>query len=107
MLIDECRQPFGRMGIGRMMERAGEAAGLSFPVHVHILRHSTGYAALHASITNTLSSLVLKKAWFFVTETGPAHPRAPLKSFRSRCRVRGAAAERVSQDVIAAVFAAA
>ena len=28
------------MGIGRMIERAGEAAGLPFPM----LRHSTGYA---------------------------------------------------------------
>jgi hypothetical protein len=27
-------QPFGRIGIGRMIERAGEAAGLPFPVHV-------------------------------------------------------------------------
>src|SRR6201987_6016668 len=32
------------MGIGRMIERAGEAAGLPFPLHVHMLRHSTGYA---------------------------------------------------------------
>jgi site-specific recombinase XerD len=32
------------MGIGRMVERAGEAAGLPFPLHVHMLRHSTGYA---------------------------------------------------------------
>jgi site-specific recombinase XerD len=53
---------FGRMGIGRMIERAGEAAGLPFPVH------STGYALAargmdtrrlqhflgHASITNTV-----------------------------------------------------
>ena len=50
------------MGIGRMIERAGEAAGLPFPM----LRHSTGYALAargmdtrrlqhflgHASITN-------------------------------------------------------
>jgi site-specific recombinase XerD len=64
---NERGQPFGRMGIGRMVERAGEAAGLSFPVHVHMLRHSTGYALAargmdtrrlqhflgHASITNT------------------------------------------------------
>jgi type 1 fimbriae regulatory protein FimB/type 1 fimbriae regulatory protein FimE len=56
------------MGIGRMIERAGEAAGLPFPVHVHMLRHSTGYALAsrgmdtrrlqhflgHASITNTV-----------------------------------------------------
>jgi hypothetical protein len=27
-----------------MIERAGEAAKLPFPVHVHMVRHSTGYA---------------------------------------------------------------
>jgi site-specific recombinase XerD len=61
-------QPFGRMGIGRMIERAGEAAKLPFPVHVHMLRHSTGHVLAgkgmdtrrlqhylgHASITNTV-----------------------------------------------------
>ena len=65
---NERGQPFGRMGIGRMIERAGEAAKLPFPVHVHMLRHSTGYALAargmdtrrlqhflgHASITNTV-----------------------------------------------------
>ena len=69
VFINERGQPFGRMGIARMMERAGEAAGLPFPVHVHMLRHSTGYALAakgldtrrlqhflgHASITNTVS----------------------------------------------------
>src|SRR5215831_15723814 len=35
--------PFGRMGIARMIERAGEAAQLPFAVHVHMLRHSTGH----------------------------------------------------------------
>ena len=63
MFINERGQPFGRMGIGRMIERAGEAAGLPF-----MLRHSTGYALAargmdtrrlqhflgHASITNTV-----------------------------------------------------
>jgi site-specific recombinase XerD len=65
---NERGQPFGRMGIARMIERAGEAAKLTFPVHVHMLRHSTGYALAnrgmdtrrlqhflgHASITNTV-----------------------------------------------------
>jgi site-specific recombinase XerD len=68
LFINERGQPFGRMGIGRMIERAGEAARLPFPVHVHMLRHSTGYALAargmdtrrlqhflgHASITNTV-----------------------------------------------------
>ena len=68
MFVNERGQPFGRMGIGRMIERAGEAAKLPFPVHVHMLRHSTGYALAgrgmdtrrlqhflgRASITNTV-----------------------------------------------------
>jgi type 1 fimbriae regulatory protein FimB/type 1 fimbriae regulatory protein FimE len=65
---NERGSPFGRMGIARMIERAGEAAKLPFPVHVHMLRHSTGYSLAnrgmdtrrlqhflgHASITNTV-----------------------------------------------------
>ena len=67
VFLNERGQPFGRMGIGRMIERAGEFAKLPFPVHVQ-LRHSTGYALAgrgmdtrrlqhylgHASITNTV-----------------------------------------------------
>jgi site-specific recombinase XerD len=68
VFVNERGQPFGRMGIGRMIERAGEDAKLSFPVHVHMLRHSCGFALAgkgmdtrrlqhylgHASITNTV-----------------------------------------------------
>ena len=68
VFVNERDQPFGRMGIARLIERAGEAAGLPFPVHVHMLRHSCGYALAnkgmdtrrlqhylgHASITNTV-----------------------------------------------------
>jgi type 1 fimbriae regulatory protein FimB/type 1 fimbriae regulatory protein FimE len=68
LFVNERGQPFGRMGIARMVERAGKAANLPFPVHVHMLRHSTGYALAnrgmdtrrlqhylgHASITNTV-----------------------------------------------------
>ncbi|MGC2077348.1 MAG: tyrosine-type recombinase/integrase [Xanthobacteraceae bacterium] len=67
-VVNERGEPFGRMGIARMIERAGEAAKLPFPVHVHMVRHSTGYALAnrgmdtrrlqhflgHASITNTV-----------------------------------------------------
>jgi hypothetical protein len=35
VFVNERHQPFGRMGIGRMIERAGEAAGLPFPVRPH------------------------------------------------------------------------
>ena len=68
VFVNERGQPFGRMGIARMIERAGETAKLPFPIHVHMLRHSTGYALAgkgmdtrrlqhflgHASITNTV-----------------------------------------------------
>ena len=68
VFVNERGQPFGRMGIARMVERAGEAAKLPFPIHVHMLRHSTGYALAgkgmdtrrlqhflgHATITNTV-----------------------------------------------------
>lgn len=68
VFVNERGQPFGRMGIARMIERAGSAAKLRFPIHVHMMRHSTGYALAakgmdtrrlqhflgHASITNTV-----------------------------------------------------
>ena len=68
VFVNERGQQFGRMGIARLIERASTAAGLPFPVHVHMLRHATGYALAakgmdtrrlqhylgHASITNTV-----------------------------------------------------
>lgn len=68
VFVNERGQPFSRMGIARMIERAGKAARLPFPVHVHMLRHSTGHVLAgkgmdtrrlqhflgHASITNTV-----------------------------------------------------
>ena len=68
VFVNERGQPFGRMGIARMIERAGADAGIPFPVHVHMLRHSTRFALAnkgmdtrrlqhylgHASITNTV-----------------------------------------------------
>ena len=65
VFINERGRPFGRMGIGRMIERAGEAAGLPFPVHVEAFdRIRTGGQGMdtrrlqhflgHASITNTV-----------------------------------------------------
>ena len=66
--VNERGDPFKREGIARMIQRSGEAAGLPFPVHVHMLRHACGYALAnkgmdtrrlqhyigHASITNTV-----------------------------------------------------
>ena len=35
--------PFSSRGIHKMIAQAGAAAGLSFPVHPHMLRHACGY----------------------------------------------------------------
>jgi type 1 fimbriae regulatory protein FimB len=48
VFVNERGQPFNRMGIARMIEWAGEGAKLAFPVHVHMLRHSTGHALAFA-----------------------------------------------------------
>jgi type 1 fimbriae regulatory protein FimB/type 1 fimbriae regulatory protein FimE len=68
VFVNERGQPFGRMGIARLIERAGEAAGLPFPVptSTSAAGHRLALAARgmdtrrlqhflgHASITNTV-----------------------------------------------------
>ena len=68
VFVNERGDPFKREGIARLIQRAGETAGLPFGVHVHMLRHACGYALAnkgmdtrrlqhylgHASITNTV-----------------------------------------------------
>jgi site-specific recombinase XerD len=44
VFINERGDPFKRMGIARMIERAGQSAELDFPVHVHSLRHAAATA---------------------------------------------------------------
>jgi integrase len=43
VFASERRGPFSTAGFARMIERAGEAAGLAFPAHPHMLRHACGY----------------------------------------------------------------
>ncbi len=68
VFVNERGNAFKRMGISRIIECAGEDAEIGFPVHPHMLRHSTGYALAnkgmdtrrlqhylgHASITSTV-----------------------------------------------------
>jgi hypothetical protein len=74
VFVNERGQPFGRMGIGRMIERAGEAAKLPFPVHVHMLRHSTGYALANKGMDT-------RRLQHFL-----AMPRSPTRCAIRRCR---------------------
>jgi site-specific recombinase XerD len=43
--------------IAGIVERAGELAGLPFPIHAHMLRHGTGYPKANRGIdTRTIQS---------------------------------------------------
>jgi type 1 fimbriae regulatory protein FimB/type 1 fimbriae regulatory protein FimE len=40
--------PFSTAGFARLLQRAGEAAGLGFKAHPHMLRHACGFALANA-----------------------------------------------------------
>jgi site-specific recombinase XerD len=44
VFTSERGSPFTTAGFARMIERAGEMAGLGFKVHPHMLRHACGFA---------------------------------------------------------------
>ena len=44
VFTSERGSPFTTSGFAKLMERAGEAAGLGFPAHPHMLRHACGFA---------------------------------------------------------------
>jgi integrase len=44
VFVTERQAPFTTAGFAKMVERAGEAAGIGFKCHPHMLRHSCGYA---------------------------------------------------------------
>jgi type 1 fimbriae regulatory protein FimE len=43
VFVSERRGPLSGSAVRKLVARAGVAAGLSFPVHPHMLRHGTGY----------------------------------------------------------------
>jgi type 1 fimbriae regulatory protein FimE len=43
LFVSERKGPITDSNVRKMIARAGEAAGLPFPVHPHMLRHATGY----------------------------------------------------------------
>jgi site-specific recombinase XerD len=46
------------LGAQKLIERLGEAAKLPFPIHVHMLRHSAGYALARGVDTRTLQAFM-------------------------------------------------
>jgi type 1 fimbriae regulatory protein FimB/type 1 fimbriae regulatory protein FimE len=55
--------PFSTAGFLRMVQRAGEAAKLSFPIHPHMLRHATGFKLANDGVdTRTLQAYLGHKS---------------------------------------------
>jgi type 1 fimbriae regulatory protein FimB/type 1 fimbriae regulatory protein FimE len=48
VFTSERGSPFTTAGFARLVERAGEAAGLGFKTHPHMLRHACGFALANA-----------------------------------------------------------
>ena len=54
VFVSERGGPLSPDMIARIFERAGEAAGLGFHVHPHMLRHSAGYALANEGVDTRL-----------------------------------------------------
>jgi integrase len=50
VFTSERAAPFTTAGFARMLERAGEAAGLGFKAHPHMLRHACGFALANKGV---------------------------------------------------------
>jgi integrase len=59
LFVSERKAPLSIDGAQKLVERLGEAAKLGFPVHIHILRHSAGYALAGRGVdTRTLQAFM-------------------------------------------------
>jgi type 1 fimbriae regulatory protein FimB/type 1 fimbriae regulatory protein FimE len=59
LFLSERKAPLSIDGAQKLIERLGEAAGLKFPVHAHMLRHSAGYALAGRGVdTRTLQAFM-------------------------------------------------
>ncbi len=55
VFISERKAPLSTAGVRKILARAGEVAGIGFPVHPHQLRHATGYTLANKGVdTRTL-----------------------------------------------------
>jgi integrase len=59
LFLSERKAPLSTAGAQKLIERLGEAAGFKFPIHVHMLRHSAGYALAGRGVdTRTLQAFM-------------------------------------------------
>lgn len=59
VFMSERKAPMSTDGAQKLIERLGEAAGLPFAIHAHMLRHSAGYALAGRGVdTRTIQTLM-------------------------------------------------
>jgi integrase len=59
LFLSERKAPLSVDGAQKLVERLGEAAGLPFPIHAHMLRHSAGYTLAGRGVdTRTLQAFM-------------------------------------------------
>src|SRR5215471_6305708 len=59
LFLSERKTPLSVDAVQKLVERLGQAAGFAFPIHVHMLRHSAGYALAGRGVdTRTLQSFM-------------------------------------------------
>jgi type 1 fimbriae regulatory protein FimB/type 1 fimbriae regulatory protein FimE len=59
LFLSERNAPLSIDGAQKLIERLGEAGGLKFPIHAHMLRHSAGYALAGRGVdTRTLQAFM-------------------------------------------------
>jgi type 1 fimbriae regulatory protein FimB/type 1 fimbriae regulatory protein FimE len=65
VFMSERKAPMSADGAQKLVERLGVAAGLPFTIHVHMLRHSAGYALAGRGVdTRTIPTLMGHRARF-------------------------------------------
>ena len=59
LFLSERKAPLSIEGAQKLIERLGEAAGLPFPIHIHMLRHAAGHALAGRGVdTRTLQAFM-------------------------------------------------
>jgi integrase-like protein len=84
IFVSERGVPFSVSGLQKLIERAGIEAKLSFKVHPHMLRHSTGYALANKGIDSRTLQAYLGHRSIQSTCGTPSSRLAGLKIFGAR-----------------------
>ena len=98
VFVNERGQPFGRFGIGRMIERAGEAAGLPFPCPRPHAAARAGVCASGPGGGHTAATAFLGHASITTQCAIPLCRRSPSKTFGAKWQQGNGALQRSPFD---------